>query len=201
MKVFRTFPVFLLFGLALIADSCGSAGPSLTLVYSASDGEQSAPKDKPSIGNVLHKIILDQGVAAAVKEYRRLKTETPDAYDFAEDRLNDLGLDLIEEGRVKDAIEIFKLNVEAYPNAFNPWDSLGYGYMCDGRRELAILNFRKSVELNPANTAGSHYAYLLEHYDKKEVLIPMRDGVKLFTQIYSPRDTSRTYPILFRRTP
>jgi predicted acyl esterase len=32
-------------------------------------------------------------------------------------------------------------------------------------------------------------------------MIPMRDGVKLFTQVYSPTDTSRTYPILFRRTP
>ncbi|HMP03782.1 MAG TPA: CocE/NonD family hydrolase [Gemmatales bacterium] len=38
-------------------------------------------------------------------------------------------------------------------------------------------------------------------YVKKEVQIPMRDGVKLFTSIYAPRDTSRTYPILMLRTP
>jgi putative CocE/NonD family hydrolase len=38
-------------------------------------------------------------------------------------------------------------------------------------------------------------------YTKSEVQIPMRDGVKLFTAIYSPRDTSRKYPILMMRTP
>lgn len=38
-------------------------------------------------------------------------------------------------------------------------------------------------------------------YTKREVLIPMRDGVKLFTAIYAPKDTRRTYPILMQRTP
>ena len=38
------------------------------------------------------------------------------------------------------------------------------------------------------------------HYDKTEVMIPMRDGVKLFTIIYSPKDKSRKYPILLTRT-
>lgn len=38
-------------------------------------------------------------------------------------------------------------------------------------------------------------------YTKREVIIPMRDGVKLFTAIYAPKDTSRTYPILLQRTP
>lgn len=40
-----------------------------------------------------------------------------------------------------------------------------------------------------------------EQYVKREVQIPMRDGVRLFTAIYSPRDTSRPYPILMKRTP
>jgi hypothetical protein len=40
-----------------------------------------------------------------------------------------------------------------------------------------------------------------EHYDKKEVTITMRDGIKLHTTIYSPKDTSKKYPILFQRTP
>lgn len=40
-----------------------------------------------------------------------------------------------------------------------------------------------------------------EAYTKREVLIPMRDGTRLFTSIYAPRDRSRTYPILLNRTP
>lgn len=44
-------------------------------------------------------------------------------------------------------------------------------------------------------------AYIRDNYTKKEVKIPMRDGIKLFTTIYSPKDPSRTYPILIARTP
>ncbi|WP_205855190.1 CocE/NonD family hydrolase [Pirellula sp. SH-Sr6A] len=39
------------------------------------------------------------------------------------------------------------------------------------------------------------------HYDKEERMIPMRDGVSLFTAIYTPKDKSKTYPILMKRTP
>src|SRR5262245_27877447 len=40
-----------------------------------------------------------------------------------------------------------------------------------------------------------------EQYTKREVTIPMRDGVKLFTAIYSPKDTSKKAPFLMMRTP
>ncbi len=43
-------------------------------------------------------------------------------------------------------------------------------------------------------------AYVLkDHYEKREVMIPMRDGVKLFTVLYLPRDTSKRYPFLVTR--
>src|SRR5262245_14827942 len=38
-------------------------------------------------------------------------------------------------------------------------------------------------------------------YTKYEYLIPMRDGVRLFTQLYVPKDTSQRYPFLLTRTP
>ena len=45
--------------------------------------------------------------------------------------------------------------------------------------------------------------YIREHYNKIERMIPMRDGVKLFTSIYIPKDisTKKTYPVLLNRTP
>ncbi|HXF42758.1 MAG TPA: CocE/NonD family hydrolase [Pyrinomonadaceae bacterium] len=43
--------------------------------------------------------------------------------------------------------------------------------------------------------------YIKENYTKREVYITMRDGVRLFTSIYEPKDTSRKYPILLNRTP
>jgi putative CocE/NonD family hydrolase len=43
--------------------------------------------------------------------------------------------------------------------------------------------------------------YIKANYAKREVMIPMRDGVRLFTSIYMPKDTSQKYPIMFNRTP
>lgn len=44
-------------------------------------------------------------------------------------------------------------------------------------------------------------AYIRKNYTKVETEIPMRDGVKLFTAIYMPNDTSKDYPVLLYRTP
>src|SRR5690606_41287859 len=43
--------------------------------------------------------------------------------------------------------------------------------------------------------------YIKNNYSKREVYIPMRDGTKLFTAIYEPRDRSKSYPIMMLRTP
>ncbi|MGI9034548.1 MAG: CocE/NonD family hydrolase, partial [Pyrinomonadaceae bacterium] len=43
--------------------------------------------------------------------------------------------------------------------------------------------------------------YIQQNYTKREVMIPMRDGVKLFTSIYEPKSNAEKYPIMFDRTP
>ncbi|HEX7334562.1 MAG TPA: hypothetical protein VF290_23880, partial [Pyrinomonadaceae bacterium] len=68
--------------------------------------------------------------------------------------LNTLGYRLLRTGKPREAIEIFKLNVEAYPQAANPYDSLGEAYMTVNERELAIQNYKKSLELNPGNSGA-----------------------------------------------
>jgi len=53
----------------------------------------------------------------------------------------------------------------------------------------------------PGVTAGQGLEYVKSHYTKYEHQIPMRDGTKLFTSVYVPKDDSTTYPILLKRTP
>ncbi|HKO63540.1 MAG TPA: CocE/NonD family hydrolase [Pyrinomonadaceae bacterium] len=55
------------------------------------------------------------------------------------------------------------------------------------------------VNLLPA--AAQTEAEVKAHYTKSEHQIPMRDGVKLFTSIYTPKDASRSYPFMLSRTP
>ncbi len=53
----------------------------------------------------------------------------------------------------------------------------------------------------PVAAYGQQSDSLASRYLKSEIRIPMRDGTKLFTAVYQPRDTSRTYPIMLTRTP
>jgi hypothetical protein len=109
---------------------------------------------RPLIGMVLYKTIQDKGIEAAVTQYHELKAAQPDAYDFSEDEFIELGYRLIREKRYKEAIEIFKLSVEAYPQSYNTYDSLAEAYMDNGDKNLAITNYEKSVQINPNNRNG-----------------------------------------------
>jgi len=51
------------------------------------------------------------------------------------------------------------------------------------------------------NVRAQDSLYVKEHYNKSELTITMRDGVKLFASVYAPKDTSRQYPIILTRTP
>ena len=54
---------------------------------------------------------------------------------------------------------------------------------------------------NKTNTGVVDTYNPADFYNKKEVVIPMRDGIELHTTVYSPKDTSKKYPIIMSRTP
>jgi tetratricopeptide (TPR) repeat protein len=116
--------------------------------------------DKPyqpprkSIAEMLLLTIKQKGIEAALNQYRNLKSTQPNSYSFAQNELDSLGYELLNTQNFKEAIEIFKLNVEAYPQSYNTYDSLGEAYMRTGNKELAIKYYEKSVELNPQNSNG-----------------------------------------------
>ncbi|RIK73096.1 penicillin-binding protein [candidate division KSB1 bacterium] len=87
----------------------------------------------------------------AVEAYRKIKQEQPNNVAIEEGRLNNLGYELLRAQKFAAAIAVFKLNVEFYPQSSNTYDSLGEGYMLNGDKELAIENYKKSLELDPQN--------------------------------------------------
>ena len=100
---------------------------------------------------IIEKIIDESGIEDGIKKYYELKKNTSDKYFFSENSFNTLGYKLINKEKFVEAIKIFKLNAEAYPESFNVYDSLGEAYMKNGDTELAISNYRKSLELNEDN--------------------------------------------------
>jgi CubicO group peptidase (beta-lactamase class C family) len=123
---------------------------------------------KISIVSVLEKTINEKGIEAGIAQYRDLKAKQAATYDFSESELNQLGYRLLRSGKPKEAIEIFKLNVEAYPKGFNAYDSLAEAYSTINERELAIQNYKKSLELNPNNTNA---AEVIKRLDKPPVVV------------------------------
>jgi CubicO group peptidase (beta-lactamase class C family) len=107
---------------------------------------------KLSIAELLYRTYRAEGLAAMVQRYRSLKQSGDPAYDFSESELNELGYQLLGMNKTPDAIEILKLNVEAFPASWNVYDGLGEAFMKNGNKELAIENYKKSLELNPNNS-------------------------------------------------
>jgi len=65
----------------------------------------------------------------------------------------------------------------------------------------ALLFSQPATTSSPAETARIQLEYTRSRYTKYDYRIVMRDGVKLFTSVYVPKDTSHKYPVLMQRTP
>ena len=106
---------------------------------------------RKSIAGTLTTTIASRGIDEAAKQYHDFKTAEPATYNFDEDELNSLGYHLIHENKFKEAIRILQLNIEAFPQSSNAYDSLAEAYMDDGNKPQAVANYQKSLELNSKN--------------------------------------------------
>lgn len=93
-------------------------------------------------------------IEEAVAAYRAIKSKQPDNASISENRLNTVGYTLLRQKKFAESIALLKLNVEFYPESWNAYDSLGEAYMESGDKAQAITNYKKSIELNPANQNG-----------------------------------------------
>jgi len=121
-------------------------------------GRAPATKDAPAIPAEVH--ILDQidqpGGSAKVRQLlEQTRKHDPKATLFSEANVNFVGYDHIQSGDSKGAIEILKLNSDAYPNSPNVYDSLSDAYLADGQKDLARQNAKKALELLPSDTTDN----------------------------------------------
>ena len=112
------------------------------------------PYDMPkkSLAFELAELIRAQGLAAILPKFKEMKNSG--LYKTNEGDINTVGYEFLQANQVLEAIEVFKLNVESFPYSGNCYDSLGEAYLKHGDKELAIENYKKSIELDPGNEAG-----------------------------------------------
>lgn len=100
----------------------------------------------PDVARQLREALAEGGRQAMVDAYHALERRYPPER-FDEDRLNALGYGMLQARQVKNAIAVFELNVEEYPDLPNPHDSLGDAYRTAGRLEEAKRSHERAVEL------------------------------------------------------
>lgn len=118
---------------------------------------------KKSIALELLDVFSTKGLATGITAYQKLKNDP--TYGIKEGDINNAGYQLLQNGKTKEAIEVFKINVEIFPKSGNVYDSLGEAYLKDGNTKLAIENYKKSIELDPKNESGKK---VLEEISKKQ---------------------------------
>jgi D-alanyl-D-alanine-carboxypeptidase/D-alanyl-D-alanine-endopeptidase len=107
---------------------------------------------KPDYSILLKQIIDKDGPAGLIEKYKKLKAENADHYYLNEDAINALGYAYLSQEKVEAAIAVFNINVMEFPHSSNVYDSYGEALMINGQKAEAIVNYQKSLELNPANS-------------------------------------------------
>jgi beta-lactamase regulating signal transducer with metallopeptidase domain len=107
--------------------------------------------------------------ALVLKKLQHMEQEGSSEYYFKEGEFNTFGYVLLYNGKVDDAIFVFKHNVEMYPDSWNVYDSMGEGLLVAGKLDKAQKYYEKSLALNPDNENGKEMLAKIEHLRQEEV--------------------------------
>lgn len=111
-------------------------------------GEQ-YPEPDITMEMKMYDILINNGVEGLKNNLKDLLEKNDMLYRDV--HLNMFGYALMEEGETELALKVFTLNTELFPAVPNVWDSLAEAYMKMGNKEMASANYKKVLELDPAN--------------------------------------------------
>src|SRR5579872_5059066 len=128
-----------------------------TLVTSPVDLKASGAARKTAASEFWHVADQPGGGAKAAAVFHEARNRDPKAFVFPEFAVNLFGYDRLQAGDTEDALELFKLNTEAYPASANTQDSLSDGYLAAGQKNLALAAEEKCVELLPGDKNNAEF--------------------------------------------
>lgn len=111
---------------------------------------------KRSFVNALNRILKNEGIQAAIQKYNELRKNNFNEYNFEESELNILGDYLISINKLEEAVEIYKLNLNYYPNSWYIYARLGEAMARGNNKEVAIQCYETAIKLMPR---GEEQAY------------------------------------------
>lgn len=99
----------------------------------------------------LYELLVDGKRVDEIIAFCKQENAEKSSYDISETGINRFGYELMAQENYEDALKIFELNTDLYPQGFNTYDSYGECLLILGRKEEAITAYSKSLELNPEN--------------------------------------------------
>jgi len=162
-----TAPTFLIVGESDIADIHTHAGAILARIKGARraiilKAGHRVPMEQPQAliermsnmigGAKFYSMAEKSGIAAAVELYRKTIESGDTLFRLKESEINYLGYNNLQQGNIKDALLLFKLYVDEFPESYNAYDSYAEALLADGDTTRSIINYQKSLELNPQNS-------------------------------------------------
>lgn len=102
----------------------------------------------PSASALVGGEIENGGPAAGQAKFQELRVQA-DRYSFVERDFNLLGYRFLQGNALPEAIAVFQMNIELFPESSNNYDSLGEAYMAAGSKAEARANYQLAVEKDP----------------------------------------------------
>jgi dienelactone hydrolase len=140
-----------------------------TLVTSPVDLRAPVHPRKTQASEFLAVVNQPGGATKAAAVFHEARKRDPNAVVFPESPMNFLGYAKLQAGDKQDAIELFKLNGEAYPASANAQDSLSDGYLAAGQNDLALAAEEKCLELLPGDKNDAQFKAQLEQHANEKV--------------------------------
>jgi pimeloyl-ACP methyl ester carboxylesterase len=113
-----------------------------------------------------------RGASRAVELFREARKRDPKAYLFPEAFVNQMAYERIAAGETKEAIELCRLNTEAYPASANAYDSLADAYLADGQTEAAMQAAHMAMEKLPADKSSEDFKARVKQSAERKLKLP-----------------------------
>ncbi len=133
----------------IINSNFGQAADEIIMRYEDMLENKPYPKPDVTFNMKLYRVLKDGGIKELSAQLKTLISGS--GMEYNDNHLNFFGYELMAENELDNAIEVFKLNCELFPNVPNVYDSLGEAYMNAGKKDLAIKCYKKVLEMEPGN--------------------------------------------------
>jgi dienelactone hydrolase len=123
-----------------------------TLIKTPGSAPPSANEPTPPSAQILSQLEAPGGVEQVTQKLAEARRKDPKAVLFSEAVVNVMGYEHLQAGDATGALELMKLNVSAYPESPNTYDSLSDVYLAEGQKDLARQNAKKALEVLTTDT-------------------------------------------------